>query len=149
MVLTGLIILIAALLAGVVGVLTNSGSAHALTQDFTVFGYHVTGSTGTLFLSGIVVGAAAMLGLSLLLTGARRTYRRARSARRGLRRSRREAALVRQERDVLLEQRSADDTGRAAPPARAYDEGWGHRLVRHFGHRPGAAGQPRHTQDGN
>jgi hypothetical protein len=31
-----------------------------------VFGYHVTGSTGTLFRYGIVVGAIAVLGLSLL-----------------------------------------------------------------------------------
>jgi len=46
----------------VAGVLTNSGSGHALTRGFEVFGYHVTGSTGTLFLCGIVVGAAGMLG---------------------------------------------------------------------------------------
>ena len=59
--------------AGVGGVLANSGSGHALTHGFAVFGYHVTGSTGTLFLYGIVVGAAGVLGLSLLLAGARRT----------------------------------------------------------------------------
>ena len=75
------------------GVLTNSGSGHALTRGFEVFGYHVTGSTGTLFLCGIVVGAAGMLGLSLLLAGARRTSRRGREARRGLHQSRRETAL--------------------------------------------------------
>ena len=33
----------------------------------------MTGSTGTLFLAGIVVGAVALAGLSLLLAGARRT----------------------------------------------------------------------------
>ena len=43
-----------------------------LTRPFAVFGYHVTGSTGTLFLYGIVVGALALLGLSLLLAGIRR-----------------------------------------------------------------------------
>lgn len=32
----------------VAGVLSNSGSGHALTHPFAVFGYHVTGSTGTL-----------------------------------------------------------------------------------------------------
>ena len=42
-----------------------------------MFGYHVTGSTGTLFLYGIVVGALGLLGPSLLLAGARRTSRRA------------------------------------------------------------------------
>jgi len=46
-----------------------------------VFGYHVTGSTGTLFLAGIVVGGVALAGLSLLLAGARRTARRGRAAR--------------------------------------------------------------------
>ncbi len=50
----GLIILVAALVTGVAGVRTNGGSAHPLTH-FYVLGYHLTGSTGTLFLSGIVV----------------------------------------------------------------------------------------------
>jgi hypothetical protein len=44
----GLIILVAAIVVGVAGVLTNSGHGHALTHGFAVFGYHVTGSTGTL-----------------------------------------------------------------------------------------------------
>ena len=84
----GLIILVAAVVAGVAGVLSNSGSGHALTHHFAVFGYHVTGSTGTLFLYGIVVGALALLGLSLLLAGVRRTSRRGHEARRGLVQSR-------------------------------------------------------------
>ncbi|MFF4371531.1 hypothetical protein [Streptomyces sp. NPDC001594] len=75
LVILGLILLIAALVVGVTGVVTNDGGAHELTGAFSVFDYHVTGSTGTLFLYGIVVGAVAMLGLSLLLAGARRTSR--------------------------------------------------------------------------
>ncbi len=106
----GLIILIVAVIVAVVGVLTNSGSGHALPHDFAVLGYHVTGSTGTLFLYGVVVGAAGLLGLSLLLTGARRTSRRGRDARRGLTQSRRETAAVRQDRDDMIGQR---DTARA------------------------------------
>jgi hypothetical protein len=106
----GLVILIAAVVAGVAGVLANSGSGHPLTHHFAVFGYHVTGSTGTLFLSGIVVGALGLLGLSLLLAGARRTSRRGRQARRGLTQSRRETAAASQDRDDLLSQR---DTARA------------------------------------
>jgi hypothetical protein len=43
----GLVILVAAVVAAVAGVLSNSGSGHALTHQFAVFGYHVTGSTGT------------------------------------------------------------------------------------------------------
>ena len=68
-VILGLVILVAAGIAGVTGVLANGGHAHAATH-FAVFGYHVTGSTGTLFLYGIVTGALAMLGLSLLQAGA-------------------------------------------------------------------------------
>src|ERR1700691_5750975 len=68
----GLVILVAAVIAGVVGVLSNGGSGHALTHPFAVFGYHVTGSNRTLFLYRIVVGAVAVVGLSLLLGGARR-----------------------------------------------------------------------------
>ena len=107
-VIVGLVILVAAVIVGVAGVLANSGHAHAVTH-FAVFGYHVTGSTGTLFLYGIVTGALAMLGLSLLLAGARRTSRRGRDARRGLVQSRRETAAVSQDRDDLIGQR---DTAR-------------------------------------
>ena len=105
----GLVILVAAVVAGVAGVLANGGHAHAVTH-FAVFGYHVTGSTGTLFLYGIVVGALAMAGLSLLLAGVRRTSRRGRDARRGLAQSRRETAAVSADRDDLISQR---DTARA------------------------------------
>src|SRR5271165_5429395 len=123
----GLVILIAAVVAGVAGVLSNSGSGHPLTHHFAVFGYHVTGSTGTLFLYGIVVGALGLLGLSLLLAGARRTSRRGREARRGLTQSRRETAAASADRDDLLDQRQTarahtastlgDGNGDASPRA--------------------------------
>ena len=74
-------------------------------HPFAVFGYHVTGSNGRLFLYGIVVGVIGVAGLSLLLAGARRTSRRGSAARRGLRQSRRETAAVSQDRDDLLDQR--------------------------------------------
>jgi hypothetical protein len=103
----GLIILVAAVIVGVAGVLGNGGSDHGLTHGFAVFGYHVTGSTGTLFLGGIVVGVIGLLGLILLLGGARRTARRGRAGRRRLQQSRRETAIVSQERDDLIDQREA------------------------------------------
>ena len=74
-----------------------------------MFGYHVTGSTGSLFLYGIVVGAVAIVGLSLLLAAARRTSRREAPARRGLQRSHAETAAVSKERDDLIDQH---ETGR-------------------------------------
>jgi len=73
MVIVGLVVLFIAAIVGTVGVLGNAGATHALAENFSVLGYHVTGSTGTLFLSGIVVGAVGLLGLSVLLAGARRS----------------------------------------------------------------------------
>src|SRR5579863_10394517 len=118
----GLVILVAAVVAGVAGVLSNGGSGHALTHPFAVFGYHVTGSTGTLLLYGIVVGALAMLGLSLLLAGARRTSRRGCASRCDLEQSRRETAAVSQQRDDLL------NRAEGAPPDTA-GEGAGEGLA--------------------
>ena len=79
-------------------------------HPFSVFGYHVTGSEGRLFLYGIVVGAVGVAGLSLLLAAARRTSRRGSDARRGLRQSRQETAAVSRDRDDLIDQR---ETARA------------------------------------
>ena len=118
-VILGLVILVAAVVVGVAGVLANGGHAHAVTH-FAVFGYHVTGSTGTLFLYGIVIGALALAGLSVLLAGARRTSRRGRDARRGLAQSRRETATVSADRDDLRDQR---DTARAYTASTLGDDG--------------------------
>ena len=78
--LTVLLVVAIAAIVAIVGLLSNAVAAHPPT-DFSVFGYHLTGSTGTLFLFGIAVGAVASLGLCLLLVGARRTASRAADAR--------------------------------------------------------------------
>ncbi len=106
----GLIILVAAVVLGVAGIFTNLGKAHALTHAFSVLGYHLNGSSGKLFLFGMVVGAVALFGLSLLLTGARRTSRLGSAARRGLEHSRSETVAVSKDRDDVIDQR---DTARA------------------------------------
>ncbi len=100
-VIVGLVVLLVAVILGFTGVLTNAGAAHPLTENFSVLGYHVTGSTGTLFLFGIMIGALAMLGMSVLLAGASRTARSGRDARRELERSQRNAVyVVNRDRDV-------------------------------------------------
>ena len=158
-VLLGLIVLVAAVIVGVAGVLTNGGSGHALTHGFAVFGYHVTGSTGTLFLYGIVVGAVAIIGLSLLLAGARRTSRRGSAARRGLRQSRRETAAVSQDRDDLIGQRDTaraytastleNDTARTAPrPGAGDSRRSGLRLFGHQFTRRHAVVEPQESVTG-
>ena len=117
MIILGLVVLVAAVVVGVTGVLGNRGPGHALVHPFSVFGYHVTGSEGRLFLYGIVIGAAGMAGLSLLLAAARRTSRRGTDARRRLRRSRQETADVSRDRDDLLEQRETARAYTAGVPA--------------------------------
>ncbi|MFD5889423.1 hypothetical protein ACFWHQ_26060 [Streptomyces sp. NPDC060334] len=126
----GLIILLVAVIVAFVGVMGNLGSAHELTNDFSVFGYHVTSSTGALFLYGIAVGVVGLIGLYLLLAAVRRASRRSAGV------SRRESKVVDRERDDLIQQR---DAARAqAEEARADDRpadvpASGHRRVKWFG----------------
>ncbi|MEU9237601.1 hypothetical protein [Streptomyces subrutilus] len=140
----GLIILIAAIVVGVAGIFGNTGAGHGLGGggDFSVFGYHATGSTGSLFLSGMIVGAVALLGLTLVLLGARRSAVRSARARRELDTSRREAAAVaamdrdHDQRDDLVGQR--DDVPadpRTTADTRAPVAGAPRRKGHWFGHR--------------
>lgn len=116
-VIIGLIVLGVAAIIGTVGVLSNAGPTHQLTETFSVFGYHVTGSTGTLFLFGMVAGAVAAAGLAVLLAGARRTAERGRDARRLLARSQRENAFINRDRANLLDgHQPAAPTSHAAEP---------------------------------
>ncbi|WP_051807867.1 hypothetical protein [Streptomyces sp. NRRL F-2664] len=119
----GLVILLAAVVVGVAGVFGNTGAGHQLTSggDFSLFGYHATGSTGSLFLTGIIVGAVGLLGLALVMAGARRSARRSARARRDRGAARREPVT--------------DDRGDAADGPRD-DMGAD-------GARSGAAGTPR------
>ena len=109
-VIIGLVVLLVAMIAGFAGVLTNAGAAHPLTDNFSLLGYHVTGSTGAVFVAGIAVGAVAMLGLAVLLAGARRTAGRGRDARHQLKDSQRETAFLNEERDQRLEHQQASTT---------------------------------------
>lgn len=138
----GLVILVAAVVISVTGILTNGGHGHLLTHGFSVFGYHVTGSTGDLFLCGVVVGAVAMFGLSLLLTGARRTSRRGKAARSGLEQSQRETAVVSRDRDVLLDERESARTYIANVPGSAASVDESDRAPQDSGARPVAAVTP-------
>src|ERR1700719_2963508 len=119
-VIVGLVVLLVAVVIGFTGVLTNAGPTHPLTENFSVLGYHVTGWTGTLFVFGIVIGAVAMLGLSVLLAGARRTAGRGRDARHQLENSQRETELWNRDRDQRLErQLRAAATGSPVNPQAA------------------------------
>jgi uncharacterized membrane protein YciS (DUF1049 family) len=94
-ILIGLVVLIAAVIIGVAGVAANTGEIRTSTSDYAVFDYHITANAGQLFLYGAAIGAIAMLGLGLLLTGIWRVSRRGSAARRELRHSRKEIAAAR------------------------------------------------------
>jgi hypothetical protein len=144
-VIVGLVVLLVAVIVGFTGVLTNAGAAHSLTENFSLFGYHVTGSTGTLFLSGIVVGAVAMLGLCVLLAGAQRTAGRGRDTRQELKRSQRETAFLNQERDQRLEHQQVG----AATGSTVHSEGARRNRGSLFGRWPRVADRrtPRTSAD--
>ncbi|MCF8590509.1 hypothetical protein [Gordonia liuliyuniae] len=115
----GVVILVAAVILVTVGVLNNNGGTHVLTTDsFSVFGYHVSGSTGTLFLYGVALGAIAMFGLALILAGARRTARRGRRARQDLDRSEQRATSLGHDRDDLIVRHAGEATPHSAPAGR-------------------------------
>jgi hypothetical protein len=136
LVIGGLVLLVIAMIIGLVGVLGNAGAAHPLTENFSVLGYHVTGSIGTLFLFGIVVGAVALLGLSILLAG---TARRGRNARRDLESSQRQNASLVQDRDRLLEHQRHD----GAAPSSITDSDGATKVTR----RPGNGLRSRFSRD--
>jgi TRAP-type C4-dicarboxylate transport system permease large subunit len=61
LIIVGLVAFLAAGLVAVAGTLGNAGADHPPTEKLAVFGYHPTGSTGTLFLLRIVIGVVASL----------------------------------------------------------------------------------------
>ena len=72
MLVVGLLLLAAAGIVGVAGVAANTGSEHQLAGGFAIFGYHVHGSSGKLFLAGLLIGAVGMLGFIMATEGLRR-----------------------------------------------------------------------------
>jgi len=105
-VILGFLLLLAAGGIAVAGLAGNQGSTPA-GESFSLLGQSVTGlSLGQIFLVGLVVGAVGMLGLSMLLG----TFNRRSASRRSrsdLTASRRESAVLRDDRDRLT--RRLDD----------------------------------------
>jgi len=67
----GLLIVAAAAAIGAVGFLDNRGTDHTLASGFDAFGRTMHGSSGQLFIWGLVIGVAAMIGLMLFFVGVR------------------------------------------------------------------------------
>ncbi len=119
--LIGLLIFGIAALFAVLGVGTNSGSAHLVQGDFGLFGQHITGlSTGQLFLFGIVVGLVAAVGLSILRGFFARGLA-SRELRKELKKSQAETATLRADLDRLSKEieveRAQTASRKVVPPA--------------------------------
>ncbi len=123
MILLGLLLLVAAVVIAVAGVLSNIGSSHLLTRSFEIFGYHITGSTGRLLLIGVILGAAGMLGLNLLLAGLGRGIKRRVSTRRQLKADDRQNKQLAAERDQLSRQLEDERREKLAAGATAQNGG--------------------------
>jgi len=93
MIVLGVLLLAAAAVVAVVGALHNHGAAHPLGGRVDILGYHLTGSTGKLLLTGVIIGAVGMLGLALIAAGSRRQV----ALRRSLRQERRAMRAIRSE----------------------------------------------------
>jgi hypothetical protein len=87
-------IVLAAVVVSIAGSSNNAAPRHQLAEPFSAFGYHVAGFTVTPILLWIVLVSVGVLGLGLLVTGARRTVQRGRDARRELARSQRETSFI-------------------------------------------------------
>lgn len=99
-VIIGLVVLLATAAVVVIGVLTNSGTTHAL-GNFGIFGLHINnGTTGMLFLYGAAAGVVGMLGLTLLWGAFTRRITSG-GMRRELKNNMRETESLRNDRDRL------------------------------------------------
>lgn len=104
----GLVLLLLAGGVAVSGVMTNPA---ALGEDFQVLGLQLSGlTTGQLFLFGIGVGFAAMLGLAMLF-GTFNRRMASRRSRRALKGSQRETAAAREDSARLTQQLDDQHTG--------------------------------------
>jgi hypothetical protein len=126
MIALGLLILAAAGVVGVAGVLANDGASHELARSFDVLGYEFTGASGVLFLIGIVVGLVGAVGLAMVLSGLRHRARRSLGARRARKGAKSETKALVEERDELAEALEAERRERersAAPSITEADRG--------------------------
>ncbi|WP_051133727.1 hypothetical protein [Nocardia paucivorans] len=84
LIILGLVVTVAAVAAGVAGVAVNTSEINQLDSEFSVFDYTFAGTTGELFIIGLIVGVVGGLGVSMLFAGVRRSTRKRVETRRDL-----------------------------------------------------------------
>lgn len=101
MIVAGLLVLLAAGAMGIARITAYNGTSRSSPFRFDVPGYHLQGPGSRLFLFGLLVGAVAMLGLSTMVAGLGRGFRR-RPASRQLPTGRQRTTALRKQNDQLI-----------------------------------------------
>jgi hypothetical protein len=116
MIVAGLLILLAVGGMGIAGLTASNGSARSSPFRLDVPGYHLQGPGSRLFFFGLFVGVAVMLGLSTMVAGLGRGFRRRPVSRQLLTGSRQRTSAQQEQNDHLIRDREVPD-GRPAATA--------------------------------
>ena len=108
----GLLLVAAMAVVALGGIFANTGNGHQLNHAVNILGYHLHGSTGKLFLVGIVVGAVGILGLMMLLAGIGVGFKRRTRNRQERTLSRRQTRAAMNDRDRLAGQLEQEHAAR-------------------------------------
>ena len=102
MTVAGLLVLLAAGGLGITGITVRDGGTRSSPFRLGVPGYHLPGPGSRLFFFGLFVVAAAMLGLSTMVAGLGRGFRRRPASRQLLTGSRQQTSALQEPNDQLI-----------------------------------------------
>jgi ABC-type Na+ efflux pump permease subunit len=105
MIVAGLLVLLAVGAMGIARITGYNGTTHSTHSSpfrLDVPGYHLQGPGSRLFLFGLLVGAVTMLGLSTMVAGLSRGFRRRPAARQLLTDSLQQTSALQEQNDQLI-----------------------------------------------
>jgi ABC-type Na+ efflux pump permease subunit len=114
MIVAGLLVLLAVGAIGIARITAYNGTTHSSPFRLDVTGYHLQGPGSRLFLFGLLIGALAMLGLSTMVAGLGRGFRRRPAARQLLTGSRQPTSALQEHNDQVTRDRDVADDWSAA-----------------------------------
>lgn len=111
MILLGFLLILASAGLSLALIWTNDSIFNTPMPGIDLFGYQIQATVGQVFLAGVVAGAAALLGLAMIISAIRRSADRRSTARHQLRNRRDEIQDQQRERDAtnLAAHRAAKD----------------------------------------